>query len=84
MILPYQFYCADYLGKFNWFHVNNPMVEPLSVDSSRWVAMGKSLSHTTCSNYAMPRFHQANGSKICDLWSLDILHGTLETNKKGH
>ncbi|GFR20483.1 DUF1758 domain-containing protein [Trichonephila clavata] len=35
--------------------------------------MGKSLSYTTCSNHAMPVISQLNGSKICDLWSLDIL-----------
>ncbi|GFQ84984.1 integrase catalytic domain-containing protein [Trichonephila clavata] len=37
------------------------------------VAMGKSLSFTTCSNHAMPVISLLNGSKICDLWSLDIL-----------
>ncbi|GFQ91424.1 integrase catalytic domain-containing protein [Trichonephila clavata] len=35
--------------------------------------MGKSLSYTTCSNHAMPVISLLNGSKICDLWSLDIL-----------
>ncbi|GFR23935.1 uncharacterized protein TNCT_618311 [Trichonephila clavata] len=38
-----------------------------------WVAMGKSLSYTTCSNHAMPVISLLNGSKICDLWSLGYL-----------
>ncbi|GFQ81340.1 hypothetical protein TNCT_115751 [Trichonephila clavata] len=38
-----------------------------------WVAMGKSLSYTTCSNHAMPIILLLNARKVCELLSLDVL-----------
>ncbi|GFQ93897.1 integrase catalytic domain-containing protein [Trichonephila clavata] len=65
---------ADYLGKILTGFISQ---QPNGLTAVRtylgWVAMGKSLSYTTCSNHAMPVISLLNGSKICDLWSLEIL-----------
>ncbi|GFQ92339.1 integrase catalytic domain-containing protein [Trichonephila clavata] len=65
---------ADYLGKILTGFISQQPNGLTAVQTYLgWVAMGKSLSYTTCSNHAMPVISLLNGSKICDLWSLDIL-----------
>ncbi|KAG8193232.1 hypothetical protein JTE90_005579 [Oedothorax gibbosus] len=38
-----------------------------------WVVMGTTNTWTNSSNHAMPIISLHSGSKICDLWSLDVL-----------
>ncbi|GFS50358.1 DUF1758 domain-containing protein [Trichonephila clavipes] len=76
---------ADYLGKIlTGFISQQPNCLTAVQTYLGWVAMGKSLSYTSCSNHVMPVISLLNVSKICDLWSLDVLgvRDSVETKTK--
>ncbi|XP_054706953.1 uncharacterized protein LOC129216761 [Uloborus diversus] len=65
---------ADYLGKILTGSISQQPNGLTAVQTYLgWVVMGKSVSDATCSNYVMPIISLLNASKICDLWSLDVL-----------